>query len=190
MSAFKGEIDNKSSLVWMIFWTNDGLIYWRIFASFGLEELTNLCLTHWGWVTHICVSNITTIGSDNGLSPSRRHAIIRTNAGILLIEPLGTNFNEILIEMHIFSLKKIHFKMSSGKRRPFCLGLNVLTQWHLMVHIYGSLNRVIIGSGLFSSKKTSKLRVTSLCEGNPQVTGRFPKQRASNAEKYFHLMTS
>ena len=32
------------------------------------------------------------------------------------------------------------------------------------------------------SKKTSKLRVTSLCEGNPSVTGGFPTQKARNAE--------
>ena len=32
------------------------------------------------------------------------------------------------------------------------------------------------------SKKTSKLRVTGLCEGNPPVTGGFPSQRASNVE--------
>ena len=31
------------------------------------------------------------------------------------------------------------------------------------------------------SKKTSKLRVTGLCEGNSPVTGEFPAQRASNA---------
>ena len=31
------------------------------------------------------------------------------------------------------------------------------------------------------SKKTSKLRDTGLCEGNPPVTGGFPSQRASNA---------
>ena len=33
-------------------------------------------------MTHICVGNLTIIGSDNGLSPSRRQAIIWTNAGI------------------------------------------------------------------------------------------------------------
>ena len=33
-----------------------------------------------------------------------------------------------------------------------------------------------------SSKKTSKLRVTGLCEGNSPVTGEFPTQKASNAE--------
>ena len=32
------------------------------------------------------------------------------------------------------------------------------------------------------SKKTSKLRVTGLCEGNSPVTCEFPTQMASNAE--------
>ena len=33
-------------------------------------------LSHWGRVTHICVSKLTIIGSDNGLLPGRRQAII------------------------------------------------------------------------------------------------------------------
>ena len=70
--------------------------------------------------------NQTNIGSDNGLSPGPHRAIIRTNAGILLIGPLGTSFDEILIEIHTISFKKRHLQMSSGKRRPFCLGINVL----------------------------------------------------------------
>ena len=49
-------------------------------------------LTRWGWVTHICVGNLAIIGSDNGLSPDRRQAIIWTNAGIMLIGPLEINF--------------------------------------------------------------------------------------------------
>ena len=88
-------------------------------------------LTHWGQVTHICVSRLTIIDSDNGLSLGWRLAIFWTNAGILLIGLLGTNFNEILIKVHIFSFKKIHFDMSSGKWRPFCFRLNVLTNWSL-----------------------------------------------------------
>ena len=43
----------------------------------------------------MCVSKLTIIGSDNGLSPGRRQAIIWTNAGIVLIGPLETNFSEI-----------------------------------------------------------------------------------------------
>ena len=35
------------------------------------------------------------------------------------------------------------------------------------------------------TKKTSKLCVTDLCEGNSRVTGEFPTQRASNAENVF-----
>ena len=84
-------------------------------------------LTYWGRVTHKWVSKLTIIGSDNGLSPGQHHAIIWTNAGILIIGPLGTNLKEILIEIHTFSFKKIHFKTSSGKWWPFCLCLNMLT---------------------------------------------------------------
>ena len=61
------------------------------------SSLTITLLTHWGRVTHICVSELTIIGSDNGLSPGRRQAIIWKNAGVLLIESLGTNFSEIAI---------------------------------------------------------------------------------------------
>ena len=76
-------------------------------------------------MTHICVGKLTIIGSDYDLSPRRRQAIIWTNAGILLIGPLRTNFSEILIEIHTLSFKKMHLKMSSGKWQLSCLG-NVL----------------------------------------------------------------
>ena len=77
-------------------------------------------------MTHKCFGKLTSFGSDNGLSCGRRQAIIWTNAGILLIGPLGTNFSEILIAIEAFSFQKIHLKISSAKWRPFCLGLNVL----------------------------------------------------------------
>ena len=77
-------------------------------------------------MTHICVSELTTTGSDNGLSPGRRQVIIWTNAGILLIRPLGTNFSEIIIGVQTFSFKKMELNMSSAKWRPFYLDLNEL----------------------------------------------------------------
>ena len=83
-------------------------------------------VTHWGRVTHICVSKLTIIASDNGLSPGRRQAIFWSNAGILLIGPFGTSLSEILNDIYTFSFKKMHVKMSSGKWRQFCLVLNVL----------------------------------------------------------------
>ena len=97
-----------------------GYLQWSLFSFIDY-------LTHWGRVTHICVSKQTIIGSDNGLSPGWRQAIIWTNAGLLLIETLGTNFSEILIKIWIFSFKKMGLKVSSAKWRPFCLCLNVLT---------------------------------------------------------------
>ena len=86
-------------------------------------------------MTHICVGKQTIIGSDHGLSPGRRQAIIYTNAGILLIGSLGTNFSEISIKSLTFSFTKIRLKVSSAKWRPFCPGLNGLRPYiKAMVH--------------------------------------------------------
>ena len=56
---------------WERFQTHDQLL--------TLEHVYKYCadiLTHRGRVTHTCVSKLTIIGSDNGLSPDRRQAII------------------------------------------------------------------------------------------------------------------
>ena len=98
------------------------------------HSICTMPLIHWGWVTHICVGKLTIIGSDNGLSPGRRQAIIGTNAGILLIGALGAKFNQILIAVHTCSFKKMHFKLSSAKWLPFCLGLNVWTMYCHLQH--------------------------------------------------------
>ena len=92
------------------------------------DKRTCYTLTHWGQVTHICVSKLTIIGSDNGVLPRLCQAIIWPNAVILLIQPMGKKFSEILIEIHIFSFRKMHLNMSSVKWRLFCLSLNVLNQ--------------------------------------------------------------
>ena len=91
---------------------------WRYFS---------LVLTHWGRVTHICICKLTIIGSDNGLSPGWHQANIRTCAWILLTRILGRKFSEILFKIYTFSFKKMLLKMMSGKWRPFCLDLNVLS---------------------------------------------------------------
>ena len=107
---------------WCLLVPNDKQTY----SKLQLPHHIFFILTHWGRVTHICVSKLTTISSDNGLSPGRRQAIIWTNAGKLLIGRLGTNFSDNLIGIQTFSFKKMPLKMSSAKWRPFCLGLNVL----------------------------------------------------------------
>ena len=90
-------------------------------------------LTHWGRVTQKSVGILIIIVSDNGLLPSRRQAIIWTNAGLFSVGPLRTYFSEILTKIQQFSLKKMHLKMSSAKRRLCCIGLNVLIDAHTHV---------------------------------------------------------
>ena len=90
---------------------------------------------------HICVSKLTIICSNNGLSPGRHQAIIWTNAEILLIGPLRTNLSEMLIEIYTFPFRKMHLKMSFGKWRSFCLGLNVWGGWGCEVSCGGHHRR-------------------------------------------------
>ena len=87
-------------------------------------------------MTHICVSKLTSIGSDNALSPGRRQAIIWTKAGILSNGPLEINFSEIVNGIHLFSLKKNTFenvvwKMVAILFRPQCVKVS---SYLLMYH--------------------------------------------------------
>ena len=88
--------------------------------------------THWGLMTYICVSKLFIIGSDNGLSPGRRQAIIWINDEISLIWILGTNFSEIISDIFTFSFKKMRLKinvvceMAAMLSRPQCVKCSVL----------------------------------------------------------------
>ena len=72
-------------------------------------------------------------------------------------------------------------------KRRSCLSIvSILIQWHHNErngisnhqHLNCSLNHLLRRR----SKKTSKLRVTGLCEGKSLVTGEFPSQRVCNME--------
>ena len=96
----------------------------------------------------------------------------------------------------------MYLKLSSGKYRSFCFGLDVsqITAQYdkvctlLSITLQWCYNeRTVISNQqphdcllnrLFGriSKKPSKLRVTGLCAGNSPVIGEFPAQKASNAE--------
>ena len=145
-------------------------------------------LTHWGRVTHICVSKLTIIGSDHGLSPVRRQAIIWIYAAILLIGHLGTNFSEFLIGIQTFSFQKMHLKMSSAKWRPFCLGLNVLRAIHASHLVYcmgGTISCQVRSSHLnIISQQISSLGV----QLNGNVSSTFPFQ--STVPMYGHQQWS
>ena len=95
-------------------WSSAGTVMTKFWSCIYIRPARNR-LTHWGRLTHMCISKLTIIGSDNGLSPGWRQAIIWTNAGILLIGISGTNFGEILSEIHIFSFTKMHLEVLSTK---------------------------------------------------------------------------
>ena len=136
-------------------------------------------LTHWGRVTHICVTKLTIIGSDNGLSPDRRQAIIWTNAGILLIGPLGTNLIEILIEILIFSFKKMRLIVSSAKRRQFCLGLNGLNHGQKVSMFYSVILMI-----WQDSKLAQVTKATRGLYKNINQTSRLPVRSIHNSMVY------
>ena len=130
-------------------------VSWGFTPNRAWKPLLRL-LTHWGRVTHICVSKLTIVVIDNGLSPVWCQAIIWTNAEIPLIEPLslGTNLIEILTELHIFSLKENVFQsvvceMVNSLSRPQCVylvpchlvkSLHFIWKWAPVDFIYGYLH--------------------------------------------------
>ena len=98
-------------------------------------------LNYWSGMTHICVSKLTIIGSDNGWSPGGHQVIIWINAETLFIWPVETQFNEISIKYN----KKMRLKTRSTKCRPCCFGLNVLTHF-LPRAAYALVNWISIDS--------------------------------------------
>ena len=109
------------------------------------------------------------IGSDNGLAPTRRQAIIWTNYGIVcwrIYTSLGLN------ELNAITTMEWFLTLQWRHNEPDCVSNH---QPHDCL-----LNRLFRRR----SKKTSKLRVTGLCAGNSPGTGEFPAQRASNAENF------
>ena len=96
-------------------------------------------------MTHICVSGLTSIGSDNGLSPGRRQAIIRTNAGILLIRPLGTNFSEFSVEMLIICTHSVEIlTICTNITQPGHVAIICLTKHRNAVQVQHSHNDICL----------------------------------------------
>ena len=101
-------------------------------------QVVRWILTHWGRVTHICISRLTITGSDNGLSPGRRQAIIWTNAGILLIGPIRNKlqwkFNRNSnIFIHENAFESVVCEMAAILSRPQCDN-GVIRMWEAPCH--------------------------------------------------------
>ena len=86
-------------------------------------------------MTHICIDNLTIIGTDNGLSPGWRQAIIWTSTGILLIGTLGTNF----IQGKAFEI--VICEMAAILSGPQCVNAAWIQVIHLSDYIYKAIDK-------------------------------------------------
>ena len=120
-------IVNSGSLSMCLFSFGPGMVTaFQNCYQFGIwnSRPRQTMLTHWGRVAHICLNKLAMNGSDHGLLPDRRQAIIWTNAGIFLIVALITNKLQLKFNRnsYIFLQEKMHLKISSAKWRPCCPG--------------------------------------------------------------------
>ena len=78
-------------------------------------------------MTHICISKLTTINSDNGLSPGRHQVIIWANARWNIVNSNFRNKLQWNLKRNSYIFTKKYIEKNTLKWRPLCLGLNVLT---------------------------------------------------------------
>ena len=115
-----------------------------------------------------------------------RQAIIWTNAGILLIGALGTNQWNLNQNWCIFFQGNPFEKMSSGKWRPFCLGLSVLfligqnDRWLMGLTSFlrwglSAQNNIIDFTGMQSLIKRSRQLILMISHNflSFEITGKF-----------------
>ena len=94
-------------------------------------------------LTHLppyALVKLVSIASGNGLSLVRSQAILWTNAELLSIEPLGTNFSEIWIKIQSILFMKMDLKISPVKGQPFFSGGG--GGWVKMVPLYWNCFKV------------------------------------------------
>ena len=101
----------------------------------GCRKFFVSLLTHWGRVTHICVSKLTIIGSDNGLSPSHYQNQCWNIINWTLRNKLQWNFSR---KSNIF----IH---KNALENVVCVIASILSrlQWvnRLMMYCWGPIHR-------------------------------------------------
>ena len=111
--------------------TTPSLTYWSYY-TLALNHRINsnqsvvVFLTHSCCVTHICVSKLSIIGSDNGLSPAWHQAIIWPNTGILSIRILGPKFQwnlkqNLCVVIQENAFKNVVCEVTAIVSRPQCV---------------------------------------------------------------------
>ena len=119
---------------------------------------------------------------------TRQQAVTRANVNLDLCRHMaspGDNDLNIYVRSLMIGIGSIYGLLIDGTK-PLFVPMLTLLQWNhnerdcvsnhqCLDCLFNRLSRRI-------SRKTSKLRVTGLCEGNQPVTNGFPSQKASNAE--------
>ena len=91
-------------------------------------------LTHWGRVTHICVGNLTIIGSDNGLPPGRRQAITWTKCWNI-VNWIPRNKYQWHFNRNSYNfIQENAFENVVCEMASICLGLNLLKHVNTVLH--------------------------------------------------------
>ena len=120
--------ENKFYRIWKIFFKIMNVIHMLLCNCIAPTSGVTVSLTHWVRVTHTCVSTLTIIGSDNGLSPGWWSHYLNLWWNFVNWTPrnkLQSNFNQnsnIFIEQNAF--ENVVWKMMA-----IFLGLNVLKRF-------------------------------------------------------------
>ena len=145
---------------------------------------------------HICISKPTIICSDNGLSPHQRQAIglspsqhwaiIRTNAGMLVIGSLETNFGVIWIKIDIH-WRKCTWQYRLQNSGHLCLGLNLLKIEEVTVLLDLQSCKIFIPETLLRYAQTrniSKILLSSTVMTWSNLPGYYIRHCANSGRKW------
>ena len=116
-------------MIWLFYTYYLGLLHWlwgndleAIMANMIFHVSVTWPLTHWGRMTHICVSKLTITGSDNGLSSGRHQAIIWDIVNWNVVNKLQWNLKRnsyIFIQENAF--ENVVCEMAAILSRPQCV---------------------------------------------------------------------
>ena len=104
-----------------------------------VSKLPTESLTHWGRATHICVSKLIIIGSDNGLSPVRRQAIVWTMQCWNIVnwklrdKLQWKSKRNSYISIHENAFQNVVWKMAAILSRPQCV--NACYSWAIIITV-------------------------------------------------------
>ena len=135
-------------------------------------------LTHWGRVTHICVSKLTTIGSDNGLSPGWSQAIYLNQCWNIvnsnLRNKLQWNFKGDLYSfIQVNAFENVVWKMAAIFSRPQCVNWLWLSDairchpsWLILVPIMATRHQAITWTNVHLSVRSCVIDLMAIFTGS------------------------